>query len=502
MKKYLFFAASLALCTVYGEENDVEEVEIKARASLNLPEFPEKSSIAFFESFQGDSLSSLGWVLSTAEAYAEQDVVLASIDSAFEGDKALQLGKKHVRYGISKKLPTPLDMTSNEIVIQFESRTLEKLSCSGAYIKFVSEEVKESQENFSEETDYVIMFGPDKCGSSPKLHAIFKHKNPISGEYEEKHMMNVQRPDNDKVSHVYTLVINNEDSTVKVFVDQSEKAVSVATEEKDFEPSFLPNEEIDDPNDSKPEDWVDESRIADPDAIKPEDWVVEAYITDPESSRPDDWDDEEDGEWEAAQISNPEFKGEWKAPLIDNPDYKGVWAPQKIKNPNFFVQEFPLKTLSKISHVFLEVLANDEGISFDNILITTNAENAKVLAESQALEKQKIEQDIVRTKEAKKEKEERERKLDEEFGVVAVLEYASGEAKAFFEKHTFEVLGGVGVVVVLFMYMCVMKSSTDEKEEEAAKKKDDDKDDSGEEAEEEEEKPKSKSVRRRPRKAD
>ena len=33
---------------------------------------------------------------------------------------------------------------------------------------------------------------------------------------------------------------------------------------------------IDDPNDSKPSDWVDEAQIVDPDATKPDDWDEDA----------------------------------------------------------------------------------------------------------------------------------------------------------------------------------------------------------------------------------
>lgn len=29
----------------------------------------------------------------------------------------------------------------------------------------------------------------------------------------------------------------------------------------------------------------------------------------------EDWDDEDDGEWEAPTIPNPEYKGEWKAKM-------------------------------------------------------------------------------------------------------------------------------------------------------------------------------------------
>lgn len=58
-------------------------------------------------------------------------------------------------------------------------------------------------------TPYTIMFGPDKCGEDYKLHFIFRHKNPKTGEYEEKH---AKKPDadlrtyyTDKKAHLYTL---------------------------------------------------------------------------------------------------------------------------------------------------------------------------------------------------------------------------------------------------------------------------------------------------------
>lgn len=55
------------------------------------------------------------------------------------------------------------------------------------------------------------MFGPDKCGEDYKLHFIFRHKHPKTGDYEEKH---AKRPDvdlkkiyTDKKTHLYTLGI-------------------------------------------------------------------------------------------------------------------------------------------------------------------------------------------------------------------------------------------------------------------------------------------------------
>lgn len=37
---------------------------------------------------------------------------------------------------------------------------------------------------------------------------------------------------------------------------------------EDFEPPVNPPKEIEDPEDKKPEDWVDEAKIPDPDATK------------------------------------------------------------------------------------------------------------------------------------------------------------------------------------------------------------------------------------------
>merc|ERR1712154_94678 len=80
---------------------------------------------------------------------------------------------------------------------------------------------------------------------------------------------------------------------------------------------------IKDPDAKKPDDWVDEAKIVDPDDKKPDDWDDQPEeIADPDAKKPDDWDDEDDGEWEAPMIDNPDYKGEWKPKKIDNPEYK------------------------------------------------------------------------------------------------------------------------------------------------------------------------------------
>jgi calnexin len=61
--------------------------------------------------------------------------------------------------------------------------------------------------DFSDETPYTIMFGPDKCGGTDKVHFIFRHKNPISGEYEEKHLKSAPSSKLSQLTNLYTLIV-------------------------------------------------------------------------------------------------------------------------------------------------------------------------------------------------------------------------------------------------------------------------------------------------------
>lgn len=166
----------------------------------------------------------------------------------------------------------------------------------------------------------LLVFGPDKCGTTNKVHFIFKHKNPKTGEYEEKHLKNAPSARSDKLTTLYTLIVRP-DNTFEILINNESAAKGSLLE--DFEPAVNPAKEIDDPEDKKPSDWVDEAKIPDPDATKPADWDEDApetivdedakkpddwldnepeQIADPDATKPEDWDDEEDGEWVAPTI--------------------------------------------------------------------------------------------------------------------------------------------------------------------------------------------------------
>merc|ERR1712228_111056 len=151
------------------------------------------------------------------------------------------------------------------------------------------------------------MFGPAKCGYTQRTHLIFNYKD---NNVLKKSDLSYKQGENDGTSHLYRLVLKP-DNTVRVEID--EEKIYEGSIKEDWE--VLKPKEIPDPEDKKPDDWVEEKRIVDESA-----------------SKPDDWDDEEDGEWEAPMKDNPAYKGDWSVKRITNPAYKGIWEAKKIAN--------------------------------------------------------------------------------------------------------------------------------------------------------------------------
>lgn len=71
-------------------------------------------------------------------------------------------------------------------------------------------------------------------------------------------------------SHSLSLPVLNPDNSYEMFIDQS--SVSRGSLLQDVVPPVNPPKEIDDPNDSKPQDWDERAKIPDPEAAKPDDW--------------------------------------------------------------------------------------------------------------------------------------------------------------------------------------------------------------------------------------
>lgn len=215
--------------------------------------------------------------------------------------------------------------------------------------------------------------------------------------------------------HIYILLFRPDDTyTITIDGDESKNGKLF----EDMQPPLQPPTEVDDPDDTKPEDWVDDATIPDESAVKPDDWDEDApeyipdtsvkmpegwledevsTISDPDAKQPDDWDEEEDGEWQAPiianpkctvgcgkwsppQISNPAYKGKWSPPMIANPAYKGPWSPRKIPNPNLYEVKEP-HALAPFDSVGFELWTMQRDLLFDNIVISRSEEAAKEFAQ-------------------------------------------------------------------------------------------------------------------------
>jgi len=218
------------------------------------------------------------------------------------------------------------------------------------------------------------MFGPDICGSSKRTHVI------LNSETKKENLM-IKKDVNcekDQLTHLYTLHIKS-DNTFEVYVDN--KSVRAGKLEDEFD--FMEAKEIKDPAQSLPDDWVMESTVLDEEDVKPDGYDdVPEEIPDPEAVKPDDWDDEDDGEWEAPMVDNPDFEGEWSQKRIPNPDYKGSWEHPMIANPDYSFDENMFAVCAEeCTHVGFELWQVTSGALYDDIIVTDSLEEAQKFAE-------------------------------------------------------------------------------------------------------------------------
>jgi calnexin len=214
--------------------------------------------------------------------------------------------------------------------------------------------------------------------------------------------------------HLYTLIVRP-DNSVEILIDGN--VVKQANLLTDFKPPVNPTRLIDDPDDKKPEDWVDDEEIDDPDAEKPEEWddtqpeflkdptrfdpppgwlVNEPkLIHDPDAVKPEEWVDSIHGEWEAPLVlnplcenapgcgpyeppllKNPDYKGRWKPPKIRNPAYKGPFRPRQIQNPNYYEDRHPHNFEPLIGAGF-ELWMVSRNVAYGNVYIGNDEAAAK-----------------------------------------------------------------------------------------------------------------------------
>merc|ERR550537_2190854 len=308
-----------------------------------------------------------------------------------EADKGIQTKEDSKFFGISAGFES-FSNKGKDLIIQYQAKYEKDVECGGGYMKIGPKLADPT--GFGDPTPYNIMFGPDKCGFTKRTHLIFSYK----GKNVLKKSDLSYKQEGEGTSHVYRMTLKP-DNTVRVDIDD-EKIYDGSLKE-DWE--VLKPKEID-PDDKKPDDWVDDSMIDDPETKKPDDWVEEKRIVDPDAKKPDDWDDEEDGEWEAPMKDNPEYKGEWYAKRISNPAYKGFWEQKRIANPEY-KDDDKLYRYADFGFLGFDLWQVKGGTIFDNIIVTDDVAEADTFVKKW--------KDLSEVEKSKKKEEEESKKADD-----------------------------------------------------------------------------------------
>lgn len=378
---YILTATSLVSAKVYFEERFADK-DFQKRWK-----YPTKSSKA----------AELGkFTVSSGKFQANKEVT-----------QGLQTSEDSKYYALTSKLEAPLSNKDKTLVFQFSVKHEQNIDCGGGYLKLLPAD--SDVEKFDGESKYYIMFGPDICGNSRLVHFIINH-NGANHLWKKK----VLAPADD-LTHLYTLLLNP-DQTYEVYIDGEQSAKGHLYEDW----NIAAPKKISDPQEKKPTDWVDVREIDDPEDKKPETWIEDLpeKIKDPQAKKPEDWDEKLDGQWEAPEIDNPEYRPKWKPRRIPNPAYKGPWKAQLIDNPEF--KEIPnIYEFKDIGYVAVEIWQVKSGTIFDNILITDDAKYAEKVAHKtfdsfKESEKKARDEFIEKSKQAEEESKAKEIKEDTE----------------------------------------------------------------------------------------
>lgn len=356
------------------------------------------ATVHFKETFGSDWESR--WVHSTHKSdYGNWKHTAGPFFGDAEEDKGIQTAVDAKFYATGAKFPK-FSNAGKDLVVQFQVRFPQKIDCGGGYIKLMASST--NLKDFNGDTPYLVMFGPDICGTSTRrIHAIFGFqgnnlliKKTVSCETDE-------------LSHVYTFIVHP-DNTYEIRVDGTKRESGSLFDDWDF----LKPKTIKDPNAKKPIDWDDRAKIDDPSDQKPADWEkTPKEIPDPDSKKPDDWDDESDGAWEAPMIANPEWKGDWKPKQIDNPNFKGQWVHPETPNPEY-VENNEVYKYDDIGAVGIDIWQVKSGTIFDNIIVTdtiAEAEDFMKQTYSKNKDAEKKAFDDIDSKKKEEEQKERER---------------------------------------------------------------------------------------------
>ena len=185
-------------------------------------------------------------------------------------------------YAAGATMASTATTKGKDLVVQFSVKHEKSVPsfCGGGYIKLMA--AGTDLATFGGGTPYSIMFGPDICGyDASRVQVILNFQGENLPKTED---VALSHADKDEYTHLYTLVLNA-DKTYAVYVDQVERASGSLLDDWPFPPK-----EIDDPDDRKPESWVDAKVVPDATSVKPEGYDdAPATVADPAAVKPEDW---------------------------------------------------------------------------------------------------------------------------------------------------------------------------------------------------------------------
>lgn len=413
---------------------------LAAAASAVASETPkyipfDKSKLAndsIFEQFDYDTLADSPWKPSSNDTYLGLWTVEGPVNAyaGFDADYGLVMKLSARRSAIS--IPVNFTNTNTPLVLQYEVKLQDGLTCGGAYVKILTAPF--IPEQFNSDSSYEVMFGPDMCGSQNKIHLIINRCNPKTGECEQKHLAYPPMAKTGQLTNLYTLILHPRGAFEIRVNGQVAKYANILDKPHLISPPLDPPIMIEDPNDVMPVGWDAEPEyiedpdvtkpenyeelygnrlVRDPEAVKPKNWLEDEpeYVEDPNSSKPELWDEEEDGEyikpmvvnpkcegmvcgqkWEdhVPLVDNPNYKGPWIHPKIFNPKFNGEWRPRQIVNPDYYEDLKPFN-FKQIGGIGFELWSMEGNIMFDNIYLGHHVEEAQLIGNLTFLPKQKLE---------------------------------------------------------------------------------------------------------------
>ncbi|CAG8498946.1 10303_t:CDS:2, partial [Scutellospora calospora] len=254
--KYNIRVIALFIASAFAVSTYADPSEPSASILDEKPEFkPTNIKAPFLEQFTSDW--SNRWSPSSATKETKDggetfsyvgkwEVEEPRVFPGIKDDEGLVMKTAAAHHAISARFEKPLDNKDKTLIVQYEVKLQDGLECGGAYLKLLTESDKGIQAiEFSDKTPYTIMFGPDKCGSTNKVHFIFRHKNPVTGVYEEKHMNGAPAAKISKISTLYSLIVRP-NNTFEILINN--ESVKTGDLLSDFSPAVNPPKEIEDPN--------------------------------------------------------------------------------------------------------------------------------------------------------------------------------------------------------------------------------------------------------------